>query len=314
MSLTPGQLAELIDHVNARHRAEPATVVLCGDHWVVGDIHGNVDALIRIFDQCGYPPASRYLFLGDYIDRGRNSCEVVLLLYALKFLYPDCVHLLRGNHEFFAMADAYGFRRECEARLSRALYERILLGFDDLPIAARIGGNYCVHGGISPRLRTEEQIRGIAKLSQGENIVKSASCDMLWSDPSVDVADFDKSPRGCGVLFGAQAVRRFLEACPGTNRIIRSHESCTAGFDWPFREGGTVLTVFSSCDYCDLMNHAAVVIVTDHDASAHCVTLAPLAPSQLKRRRVLFPDWLIDGKGAVRVTDGGEENVQLECD
>jgi hypothetical protein len=72
--------------------------MLTGDHVVVGNIHGNIDILLQIFDKCSYPPAASYPFLGDYVDRGEHSFEVILLLYSLKVLWPRHVHLLRGNH------------------------------------------------------------------------------------------------------------------------------------------------------------------------------------------------------------------------
>jgi diadenosine tetraphosphatase ApaH/serine/threonine PP2A family protein phosphatase len=298
--------------VTERHQHEPATLTLAGPHYIVGDIHGNVDALIRIFGHFGFPPSSKYLFLGDYIDRGRNSCEVILVLYGLKLLFPDHIYLLRGNHEFFGMSDLYGFRRECEFRLSRAVYERIVRSFDSLPIAARIGGNYCVHGGISPKLMTEEAIANVEKLSQTENFLESPSCDLLWSDPCAAVAEFEKSPRGCGVLFGKEAVVRFLTACPGAFRVIRSHESCRAGFNWPFSEGGPVLTVFSSYDYCSMGNDAGVVAVTDHDESVKCEAIAPVGNA--KKRRVIYPEWLMEETGMIRLdtTDEIEKHVAID--
>jgi diadenosine tetraphosphatase ApaH/serine/threonine PP2A family protein phosphatase len=158
--------------------------------------------------------------------------------------------------------------------------------FDLLPIAARFSGNYCVHGGISPQLQNEAVISSIEKLRQTENFAQSPTCDMLWSDPSVMISEFDKGPRGYGVRFGHEAVRRFLSNCKAANRIICSHESCTTGFNWPLNEGGPVLTVFSSCDYCDMMNDAAV---TDHDGAPSCATHAPLTANQLVKRRVTFP-------------------------
>jgi protein phosphatase len=297
VNIAIADLIHLIDVITARHEQEPATLVLSGNHYLVGDIHGNIDALLRIFGLFGFPPRSKYLFLGDYIDRGRNSCEVVFILYALKFLYPDDIHLLRGNHEFFSMSDAYGFRRECESRLPHHVYKRILRSFDALPIAARIGGNYCVHGGLSPKLMTKETIGDLKKVSQTENYVESASCELLWSDPRAEIAEFEKSPRGCGVLFGRDAVGRFLTACPGVVRIVRSHESCSGGFDWPFSEGGPVLTVFSSCDYCNMGNDAGVVAVTDYDDMATCTTISPVTATQRRKRRLIFPEWLMNDAG-----------------
>jgi hypothetical protein len=128
------------------------------------------------------------------------------------------------------------------------------------------------------------------------------------------VSEFEKSPGGCGVLFGKEAVMRFLNECPGVFRIIRSHESCKAGVDWPFTEGGPVLTVFSSCDYCQTGNDAGVVAVTDCDDSVRCSILPPLTGKQIEKRRVMFPEWLIND-GLIfnfNFQDNDESDLQIE--
>ena len=79
--------------------SQPPLIELSPPVKIVGDVHGQYSDLIRMFEMCGFPPSANYLFLGDYVDRGKQSLETILLLLCYKIKYPENFFLLRGNHE-----------------------------------------------------------------------------------------------------------------------------------------------------------------------------------------------------------------------
>ena len=94
--------------------SQPTLIELSPPVKIVGDVHGQYSDLIRLFEMCGFPPAANYLFLGDYVDRGKQSLETICLLLAYKIKYPENFFILRGNHECASINRIYGFYDEGE--------------------------------------------------------------------------------------------------------------------------------------------------------------------------------------------------------
>ncbi|MFH4976301.1 hypothetical protein AB6A40_003010 [Gnathostoma spinigerum] len=83
---------------------------------ICGDIHGQYADLLRIFDKNGFPPEANYLFLGDYVDRGRQNIETIALMLSYKVKFPENFFMLRGNHESASINRVYGFYEEVNRR------------------------------------------------------------------------------------------------------------------------------------------------------------------------------------------------------
>lgn len=275
LDLRPSDIKDLCTRTRAILLAEPSLLSLDGPVVIAGDIHGQFKDLRKIFTRFGYPPANKYLFLGDYVDRGHRGIEVVLLLFALKCAYPDRIYLLRGNHECERVNKDYGFYDECRRRLGIAnyaeCYDAFLSVFNSLPIAAVVGEKiFCVHGGLSPHLHSLEQIEAIKR--PGELPDSGLIYDLLWTDPATaeDQLDSDgwgKGSRGCTKVYGEKVVETFLRQ-NSFSLVCRSHGYAQRGYRF-FSNNG-LLTIFSAPNYCSSGNCGAVLLIDEtSDAKIH---------------------------------------------
>eukprot|EP00842_Homolaphlyctis_polyrhiza_P006487 jgi/Hompol1/683/HPOL_002519-RA len=107
---------------------------------IVGDLHGQYEDLLTIFKSCGAPGNTKFLFLGNYINRAMHGLETMLLLLCYKIKCPEAIFLLRGNHEDANMGKQYGFYDECCRRSSGSVWHEFVQVFSALPVAAVIGG------------------------------------------------------------------------------------------------------------------------------------------------------------------------------
>jgi serine/threonine-protein phosphatase PP1 catalytic subunit len=176
----------------------------------VGDIHGQFHDLLRIFEYGGFPPKSNYLFLGNYVDYGQQSLETITLLLALKVKYPNMIFMLRGNHESASMTRLYGFYDECNTRYNIEMWKAFTDVFNTMPFAAVINQKImAMHGGLSPGINYFDQIR---KLKRPTDVPDTGLiCDLLWADPSADIAGWAANDRGVSFIFGPDEVSSFLQ-------------------------------------------------------------------------------------------------------
>lgn len=231
---------------------------------VIGDIHGQFFDLLHYFNIAGLPPNSTFLFLGDYVDRGKNSIETISLLIALKVKYPENIFLLRGNHETEELTKVYGFHTECVNRYSERLYNKFISLFDMLPLAAVIEDRiFCVHGGLSPDLHSIDDIEKIQRpLKVPEQGLVS---DLLWSDPTTEDG-FHHSERETGFTFGPNVTQHFLDK-NDLDLICRAHQFTESGCNFPFLPDRSVLTIFSAPDYCNNLGNKGAMLMVDEDLS-----------------------------------------------
>ncbi|CAI9774860.1 unnamed protein product [Fraxinus pennsylvanica] len=214
---------------------------------ICGDIHGQYSDLLRLFEYGGFPPNSSYLFLGDYVDRGRQNLETICLLLAYKIKYPENFFLLRGNHECASINRIYGFYDECKRRFNVKLWKAFTDCFNCLPVAALIDDKIlCMHGGLSPDLANLDQIRNLPRPTAIPDT--GLLCDLLWSDPGKDVKGWGMNDRGVSFTFGPDKVSEFL-AKHNLDLVCRAHQVVEDGYE--FFADRQLVTIFSAPNYCD---------------------------------------------------------------
>jgi serine/threonine-protein phosphatase 6 catalytic subunit len=244
----------LIEESNVQPVYTPVTVC--------GDIHGQYYDLQELFRTGGYPPDTNYIFMGDFVDRGYYSLETMTQLLLFKAKYPERITLLRGNHESRQITQVYGFYDECMTKYGNPNPWRICCNlFDYMTIAAIIDDSIlCVHGGLSPEIKTLDQIRQIERNQEIPS--KGAFSDLVWSDPE-DIESWAISPRGAGWLFGAKVTNEFCEI-NGLSLICRAHQLVQEGHKYWF--DNKLVTVWSAPNYCYRCgNVASILSFTDSE-------------------------------------------------
>ncbi|NWW11458.1 PPE1 phosphatase, partial [Oreocharis arfaki] len=226
---------------------------------VCGDLHGNLDDLLLIFYKNGLPSEqNRYVFNGDFVDRGKNSMEILIILFAFLLIYPNDLHLNRGNHEDYIMNLRYGFTKEVSKKYKEHWKQILCLlrdVFSWLPLATIIDSKVLIlHGGISDttdldflnalernKVRDHTHVRVIPF-----SFKNFAILDILWSDPRSQNGCTPNKCRGGGCYFGPDVTAKLFERY-NLKMLIRSHEFKPEGYE--ISHDGKVITIFSASNY-----------------------------------------------------------------
>ncbi|XP_011678783.1 serine/threonine-protein phosphatase 2B catalytic subunit alpha isoform isoform X6 [Strongylocentrotus purpuratus] len=251
-------------------RKESTMLTIDAPVTVCGDIHGQFYDLMKLFEVGGSPHVTRYLFLGDYVDRGYFSIECVLYLWSLKILCPKTLFMLRGNHECRHLTEYFTFKTECKIKYTEGVYNACMIAFDCLPLAAVMNQQFlCVHGGLSPEIHSLDDIKNLDRFKEPPAF--GPMCDLLWSDPLEDFGSekntdqhfSHNSVRGCSYFYSYQACCEFLQQ-NNLLSIIRAHEAQDTGYRMYRKSPATgfpsLITIFSAPNYLDVYNNKAAVL------------------------------------------------------
>lgn len=199
--------------------------------------------------------------MGDYVDRGYHSLETFQYLMCLKLKWPDRITLLRGNHESRQISTAYGFYDETIRKYGNTNpWKYCMEVFDHLSLAAVVEGKiFCVHAGLSPDIKTLDQIRLFERRMELPH--EGPFSDLMWSDPE-DIETWSLSPRGAGWLFGSRVTNEFNHI-NDLELVARAHQLVMDGFRYWF--GQSLVTVWSAPNYCYRCNNVASILkVNEH--------------------------------------------------
>lgn len=275
----PGTLASLAEHeiklLCQRARpillSQPMLLELEAPLKICGDVHGQYTDLLRLLEYGGFPPETNYLFLGDYVDRGKQSLETICLLLAYKIQYPENFFILRGNHESAGINRIYGFYDECKRRYSIKLWKTFSDVFNCLPVSALVDEKIlCMHGGLSPELQSLQQIADLQRPCDVPNV--GLMCDLLWSDPDPKTTGWAENDRGVSFVFGADVVANFLET-QDLDLLVRAHQVVEDGYE--FFAGRRLVTLFSAPNYCGEFDNAGGMISVDENLMCTFQILKP---------------------------------------
>mmetsp|Transcript_28622 Transcript_28622/g.82814 ORF Transcript_28622/g.82814 Transcript_28622/m.82814 type:complete len:302 (+) Transcript_28622:149-1054(+) len=272
VQLTEGEISGLCIRSRDIFIDQPALLELEVPLKICGDVHGQYSDLLRLLECGGFPPEANYLFLGDYVDRGKQSIETICLLLAYKVKYPENFFLLRGNHECASINRIYGFYDECKRRYSIRLWKTFTDCFNCVPVSAVVEDKIlCMHGGLSPELSNLDQIKRVVRPTDVPDT--GLLCDLLWSDPEKEINGWGENDRGVSFTFGPDVVQSFLRK-HGLDLVCRAHQVVEDGYEFFARRA--LVTLFSAPNYCGEFDNAGAMMTIDDTLMCSFKVLKPV--------------------------------------
>lgn len=213
---------------------------------IFGDTHGQYFDLVGVLNTV-FDGKRSFIFNGDYVDRGSHSVENFLVLIGLKILFPERIHLNRGNHELSDLNKVYGFYDEIARKYpfnKDSIYQSFQSVFRVLPISAVVNGRiFITHGGLPAACMELDDLQKPYRMMDSH--ADTPLRELLWSD-SGEVSGVGESKRGAGIIFGSDITRKFLHL-NNLDLLIRSHEAVENGYR--AHHDGKVVTIFSAPNY-----------------------------------------------------------------
>lgn len=272
---------------------------------ICGDLHGNLDDLLLVFHKNGLPSENNpYVFNGDFVDRGKNSMEILIILFVFLLIYPNDFHLNRGNHEDYILNMKYGFAKEVLKKYKdhgKTILHHLQDIFSWLPLATIVNNKVLiVHGGISDttdldslNLLERNKLKTLMKTRKLETDKKNQEehseltekerkqvLDILWSDPNKQHGCTPNQRRGGGCYFGPDTTDQLLKRY-NLKMLIRSHEFKPDGYD--LTHNGKVITIFSASNYYEAGSNRGAYIRMNPDLVPHFIQYQVCACTDKKK-------------------------------
>ena len=183
------------------------------------------------------------------------------------------------------VTQVYGFYDECLRKYGNASVWRYCVQcFDCFGLAALVDEQVlCVHGGLSPDVRTLDQARAIDRNQEIPH--EGAFCDLVWSDPEDISVAWQMSPRGAGYLFGNRVTEEFHHV-NSLQLIARAHQLVLDGRKYHFDK--SLVTVWSAPNYCYRCGNVAAILEIGGDQDPERPHEG--APGTIQQRFKFFQD------------------------